>query len=104
MLLQGKALSEATEDAAEGGTRPSMLLTGLFKVMLGYQRCLPESLAEAKLDATKLLPKVGQADMHELRQSVLLCLPSPREAWPCFLASEPYPGSLNLVVLSSMAA
>ena len=63
MLLQDKASPDATEDAR--GIRASMLLTGLLKVMLGYQRGMPESLADAKLDATRLLPKVGQADMHE---------------------------------------
>ncbi len=65
LLLQGKASPDAPEDATGGGAPASMLLAGLLKVMLGYQRCMPESLAEAKLDANKLLPKVGQADMHE---------------------------------------
>ena len=65
MLLQGRVSPDAPEDAAEGGERASMLLAGLLKGMLGYQRCMPESLAEGKLDATKLLPKVGHADMHE---------------------------------------
>ena len=65
VLLQGKVSPDATEDAAEGGVRASMLLAGLLKVMRGYQRCMPDSLAEAKLDAAKLLSRVGQTNMHE---------------------------------------
>ena len=65
VLLQGKVSPDATEDAAEGGMRASMLLAGLLKVMCGYQRCIPDSLAEVKVDAAKLLPKVGQAAMQE---------------------------------------
>ena len=65
IFLQENASPDAFGDAAEGGTRASILLAGLLKVMLGYQRCMPESLAEAKLDATRLLPKVGHAHMHE---------------------------------------